>query len=105
MIEISSAIIGKVEAMPECMDYFYIGLVFSSVLAILPIVCRIFNTSEYISLSDAQQFLEDIFSNITQSCMDETKQESLLMFYKKLTFEVFLRTRKSFHSTVDGISW
>lgn len=43
MLDISSAIIGKVDSMPECMDYFYFGVIVATVLAILPIACRLLN--------------------------------------------------------------
>ncbi|KAL3280311.1 hypothetical protein HHI36_017800 [Cryptolaemus montrouzieri] len=40
MLDISSAIIAKVESMPESMDYFYVGLCVSILLAFLPILHR-----------------------------------------------------------------
>ncbi|XP_031641135.1 putative homeodomain transcription factor [Contarinia nasturtii] len=41
VLDISSAIIKRVEAIPETCDYIYIGLVFSLVLSLVPAFCRI----------------------------------------------------------------
>ncbi|XP_055320501.1 protein phtf [Sitodiplosis mosellana] len=50
VLEISSAIIKRVEAIPETCDYVYIGLVFSLVLSLVPAFCRlceaVINSSE-----------------------------------------------------------
>lgn len=44
MFDISSAIISKVELMPQSMDYFYVGVVISTILSILPAIFRFCNT-------------------------------------------------------------
>lgn len=41
MLDISSVIIERVEAIPETCDYVYIGLAFSIVLSLVPAFCRI----------------------------------------------------------------
>nr|CAD7262183.1 unnamed protein product [Timema shepardi] len=41
VLDISSAIIARVESMPEHMDYFYGGVAVSVVLAFLPSLCRL----------------------------------------------------------------
>lgn len=41
VLDISSAIIERVEAIPETCDYIYIGLAFSIVLALVPAFCRL----------------------------------------------------------------
>lgn len=40
VLDISSAIIKRVEAIPETCDYVYIGVVFSLVLSLVPAFCR-----------------------------------------------------------------
>lgn len=41
VLDISSAIIERVEAIPETCDYIYIGLAFSIVLSLVPAFCRL----------------------------------------------------------------
>lgn len=41
VLDISSAIIKRVEAIPDTCDYVYIGLVFSLVLSLVPAFCRL----------------------------------------------------------------
>ncbi|CAG9764623.1 unnamed protein product [Ceutorhynchus assimilis] len=41
MLDISSIIITKVEAIPSTADYFYGGIVVSTLLALLPLLCRL----------------------------------------------------------------
>ncbi|PNF34131.1 hypothetical protein B7P43_G01152 [Cryptotermes secundus] len=41
VLDISSAIIGRVESMPENMDYFYVGVLMAIILALLPSLCRL----------------------------------------------------------------
>ncbi|ENN78978.1 hypothetical protein D910_11145 [Dendroctonus ponderosae] len=41
MLDISSIIIGKVAAMQSTPDYFYAGIVVSTLLALLPLLCRL----------------------------------------------------------------
>lgn len=44
VFDISSAIITKVESMPQSMDYFYAGVFISTILAVLPAIFRFWNT-------------------------------------------------------------
>ncbi|XP_076251199.1 putative homeodomain transcription factor isoform X2 [Rhynchophorus ferrugineus] len=41
MLDISSSIISRVEAMPSTHDYFYVGVVISALLALMPLLCRL----------------------------------------------------------------
>lgn len=41
VLDISSAIIERVEGMPETCDYVYIGVAFSIVLSLVPAFCRL----------------------------------------------------------------
>lgn len=41
VLDISSAIIERVEAIPETCDYIYIGVAFSIVLSLVPAFCRL----------------------------------------------------------------
>lgn len=45
VLDISSAIIEKVEAMPETCDYVYIGVLFSILLSFIPAFCRLCEVS------------------------------------------------------------
>lgn len=45
VLDISSAIIKRVEAIPDTCDYVYIGLVFSLVLSLVPAFCRLCEVS------------------------------------------------------------
>ncbi|KAF6213885.1 hypothetical protein GE061_011610 [Apolygus lucorum] len=47
VLDISSAIIARVEAMPEHMDYFYAGMVVSVFLGLVPSICRMME-AEYL---------------------------------------------------------
>lgn len=53
MLDISSIIIGKVEAMPSTPDYFYAGIVVSTLLALLPLVCRLTDEGDAKNLWEA----------------------------------------------------
>lgn len=45
VLDISSTIIKRVEAIPETCDYVYIGLVFSFILSLVPAFCRLCEVS------------------------------------------------------------
>lgn len=45
VLDISSAIIKRVEAIPDTCDYVYMGLVFSLVLSLVPAFCRLCEVS------------------------------------------------------------
>ncbi|XP_044761757.1 protein phtf isoform X2 [Coccinella septempunctata] len=55
MLDISSAIIARVESMPESMDYFYIGVCVSVVLAFLPIIHR--SAKDMISFAEFEHII------------------------------------------------
>lgn len=58
VLDISSAIIARVEAMPENLDYFYAGMVMSVLLAAVPSLCRLsISASEAMSSSASSQTL------------------------------------------------
>uniref|UniRef100_A0A6B2E938 Putative homeodomain transcription factor-like protein n=1 Tax=Phlebotomus kandelakii TaxID=1109342 RepID=A0A6B2E938_9DIPT len=58
VLDISSAIIERVEAMPETCDYVYIGVVFSIALSLIPAVCRICEATIDSSNSTEINFLD-----------------------------------------------
>ncbi|GAB0086776.1 Protein phtf [Sergentomyia squamirostris] len=58
VLDISSAIIERVEAMPETCDYVYIGVVFSLALSLVPAVCRICEATIDSSNSTEVNFLD-----------------------------------------------
>ncbi|KAK3910556.1 Putative homeodomain transcription factor [Frankliniella fusca] len=45
VLDISSAIIERVEAMPDTMDYFYLGMILALLLSLVPPFCRLLLTS------------------------------------------------------------
>lgn len=45
VFDISSAIISKVESMPDSMDYLYIGISISTIIALVPALFRLSNLS------------------------------------------------------------
>jgi hypothetical protein len=46
VFEISSAIINRVDSIPETYDYLYIGIVFSVLLSLVPVYCRLSDVSK-----------------------------------------------------------
>lgn len=65
VLDISSAIIARVETMPESRDYFYIGMVFATVLAVMPVVCRLCNaTLQTVDTSDTHLSVLDLLALI-----------------------------------------
>lgn len=46
VLDISSAIIKRVDSIPETCDYVYIGVVFSLVLSLVPAFCRFCEVSD-----------------------------------------------------------
>lgn len=61
VLDISSAIIAKVESMPESLDYFYMGMVLALFLSLVPPMCRLLLSSAM----DAS--LPSLHPNITSS--------------------------------------
>lgn len=102
MLEISSVIIGKVDCMPESKDYFYIGIVISSLLAFLPVICKILSTSSD-SFEEFKYFIEHLYVNVTRSLPDD--QQTLLMLHRTMLGEVILQCRRWILSTFEGNMW
>ncbi|XP_059620468.1 protein phtf [Phlebotomus argentipes] len=73
VLDISSAIIERVEAMPETCDYVYIGVVFSIALSLIPAVCRICEATIDSSNSTEVNFLD------VPVLLMETSSESLAL--------------------------
>jgi uncharacterized membrane protein len=67
MLDISSAIIGKVESTSQSMDYFYVGVIISTVHALIPVLFRLCNfTLESNSFVDGQYSIFELFDSITE---------------------------------------
>ncbi|XP_021928812.1 putative homeodomain transcription factor isoform X2 [Zootermopsis nevadensis] len=49
VLDISSAIIARVESMPENMDYFYVGVVMAIILSLLPSLCRLSDVTQEVT--------------------------------------------------------
>ena len=49
VLDISSAIIERVEAMPETCDYIYIGCTLSIILSFIPVICRLCEVIVYLN--------------------------------------------------------
>lgn len=58
VLDISSAIIERVEAMPETCDYVYIGVVLSIILSLIPAFCRLCDATVDSSSTTELNFLE-----------------------------------------------
>nr|XP_029734764.1 putative homeodomain transcription factor isoform X3 [Aedes albopictus] len=58
VLDISSAIIERVEAMPETCDYVYIGVALSIILSLIPAFCRLCEATVDSSSSTELNFLE-----------------------------------------------
>uniref|UniRef100_A0A1B0CWJ2 PHTF1/2 N-terminal domain-containing protein n=2 Tax=Lutzomyia longipalpis TaxID=7200 RepID=A0A1B0CWJ2_LUTLO len=58
VLDISSAIIERVEAMPETCDYVYLGVFFSIILSLVPAVCRVCEATIDSSNSTEINFLD-----------------------------------------------
>ncbi|XP_045483771.1 protein phtf isoform X2 [Harmonia axyridis] len=63
MLDISSAIIARVEATPESMDYFYMGVCISVVLAFLPIIHRA--AKDIISFAEFEEIIFNFEADVT----------------------------------------
>ena len=58
VLDISSAIIARVESMPESMNYFYGGLMLSVVLSLIPSIKRLSDHVGMDNSSNNNQFLD-----------------------------------------------
>lgn len=105
MLEISSTIIGKVEAKRDSMDYFYIGIFFSTILAFLPIICRVISISTELTFSDIQHFLDEVYVNITMVESLSDKSCTALNFYKEIARGILGRGASYFFAMLNGCSW
>lgn len=65
VFDISSVIISKVESMPESMDYFYMGIVLSTVLAVVPSFFRLCNSSAESNVANEIQIFIIEMSDLT----------------------------------------
>lgn len=62
VLDISSAIIERVEAMPETLDYFYSGIFLSIFLSCIPAFCRLgWGIVEAHSMNETQINIEEFF--------------------------------------------
>lgn len=71
VLDISSAIIGRVESMPDTLDYFYFGIIFSLFISIFPCVIRLCSNAEQIVNTDEQLSMIDksflVFGKLSSS--------------------------------------
>lgn len=105
MLEISSVIIGKVEAKRDSMDYFYIGIFFSTIIAFLPVICRVINISTELSFREVEHFLNEIYANITFVESQIDKNCTVLNFYREVFKEILGRVGNCIHSILNGNVW
>lgn len=105
MLEISSAIIGKVDSKPDSMDYFYVGIFFSTTLAFLPVICRLINVSADLTLADAHHFFEEMYTNITLIESQINTNCTVLTFYKAVLGDVLGEFRRNIFSSLNGNVW
>lgn len=105
MLEISSTIIGKVEAKRDSMDYFYIGIFFSTILAFLPVICRVISISTELTFSDIQHFLDEVYVNITMVESLTDKNRTALSFYKEIARGILGRGANYAFAILNGCAW
>lgn len=105
MLEISSAIIGKVESKPDSMDYFYIGIFFSTILSFLPVICRVINISTEITFIDVHNFLEEIYTNVTSIESQIDKNCTILIYYREVYRQILEGLRKYMFWALNGNFW
>lgn len=60
MLDISSAIIARVESMPESMNYFYGGLMLSVVLSLIPSIKRL---SDHVGMDNSSNVTNSLIPN------------------------------------------
>lgn len=60
MLDISSAIIARVESMPEGMNYFYGGLMLSVVLSLIPSIKRL---SDHVGMDNSSNTTSSLIPN------------------------------------------
>lgn len=92
VLDISSAIIDNVEAMPDTCDYVYIGLSFSILLSLVPAFCRlcevsgketntknIFNKKTF---SGRAQFYRFVWNEYSRYACDSVRKGFVLLHYR-----------------------
>lgn len=69
MLDISSAIIGKVESTSQSMDYFYFGMIISTVHALIPALYRLCNNCALDSspFTDGQYSILELINKIIEN--------------------------------------
>ncbi|XP_018327996.1 putative homeodomain transcription factor [Agrilus planipennis] len=82
VLDISSAIIRIVEQMPECIDYFYLGLIFSLMLAFTPVAYRL-STVEGGCYNSTNEFLISV-DDLVQSRLDNVSAILISVINKAL---------------------
>ncbi|CAH1282118.1 unnamed protein product [Diabrotica balteata] len=102
MIEISSVIIGRVDSMPESKDYFYIGVLVSSTLAFLPVICKFLNTSSY-SFLEFKCFIDNLYVNVSRAL--PSNSTTILLLHRTMVEEVIIQSRRWFVSIFSGNFW
>ncbi|XP_072385202.1 protein phtf isoform X1 [Diabrotica undecimpunctata] len=102
MIEISSVIIGTVDSMPESKDYFYIGVLVSSTLALLPVICKFLNTSSY-SFFEFKCFIDNLYVNVSRAL--PSNSTTILLLHRTMVEEVIVQSRRWFVSIFSGNFW
>lgn len=102
MLEISSVIIGKVESKPDSMDYFYVGILFSTVLAFLPVISRIINISTELTFRDVQFYLDEVYANVESGINGNC---TVLTFYGNVFGQVLGELRNYTSSSINGRVW
>lgn len=71
VLDIISAIITRVESVPENMDYFYFGVFLSTMIALTPALSRFFaSTTEVVFYNDIPFLSLDFFSKVITKLPD-----------------------------------
>lgn len=69
VFDISSMIINRVEKMPESMDYFCVGMIIATILALIPAAYNLSNSVvESISTSDIHLSVAEFYGLIFEKC-------------------------------------
>uniref|UniRef100_A0A1B6D162 PHTF1/2 N-terminal domain-containing protein n=1 Tax=Clastoptera arizonana TaxID=38151 RepID=A0A1B6D162_9HEMI len=72
ILDISSAIIARVENMPENMDFFYAGMIMSALLASIPSICRLcVSCNEFTTISTSLLNSTDNVLELTDSYLSQ----------------------------------
>lgn len=74
VFDISSAIITKVESMPQSMDYLYVGIVISTILAILPPIFRFWNSCLDSSVSPTNETVHFLVVDTSEVTLNQISE-------------------------------